>query len=109
MAEALAVVGLISAIVQFLDFSSKLVTRLNEFQSAVGDVPKTFQDIKTELPLLLDTLKRTREQFESGQISKATQEALIPVVDGCCAQVVLLDSTLIKTLPTPTESSWKRD
>ena len=56
MAEALAIVSLISSIVQFVDFSSKIVHRLNEFHSSLDEVPKSFRDVKIELPLLVDTL-----------------------------------------------------
>jgi hypothetical protein len=107
MAEALAIVGLVSAIVQFVDFSSKIVDRLQDFHSSVNEVP-AFRDVKVELPLLLDTLKRTQAQAESGAISRETQEALLPVVEGCRSQVELLDSTLVKTLPKPGDSSWRR-
>jgi hypothetical protein len=70
MAEALAIVGLVSSIVQFVDFSSKLVERLNEFLSNLEEVPKTFKDIKTELPLLINTLKRTEDQVRAGDAAE---------------------------------------
>jgi hypothetical protein len=108
MAEALALVSLVSAIVQFVDFGTKVLGRLNDFEAAVHDVPKAFRDIKTELPLLLDTLKRTKSQAEGGQVTKDTQRALIPVVDGCRSQVELLEITLCKILPATGERSWKR-
>ncbi|RDL35854.1 uncharacterized protein BP5553_06466 [Venustampulla echinocandica] len=108
MAEAFAVVGLVAAIIQFAEFSSKIVERLQDFHSSVDEVPKAFRDIKVELPLLLDTLKRTQAQAESGDISRETQEALLPVVKGCRSQVDLLDSTLVKALPKPGDSSWRR-
>jgi hypothetical protein len=108
MAEALAIIGLVSSIVQFVDFGSKIVERLQDFHSSVNEVPKAFRDIKVELPLLLDTLKRTQAQAESGAISKETQEALLPVVEGCRSQVELLDNILIKALPKPGDSSWRR-
>ncbi len=46
MAEAVAVIGLVSAIVQLVGFGSKIVNRLDEFQSNVDQVPQTFRDIK---------------------------------------------------------------
>ena len=52
MAEALAVVGVVSSIVQIIDFSSKIGHRLGEFQSSLGDIPETFRRIKAELPVL---------------------------------------------------------
>lgn len=108
MAEALAIVGLVSALIQFVDFGSKIVERLQDFYSSVNEVPKAFRDVKVELPLLLDTLKRTQAKAESGALSKETQEALLPVVEGCRSQVELLDSILVKTLPKPGDSSLRR-
>jgi len=108
MAEALAIIGLVSAIVQFVDFGSKVVNRLNEFQVSIDDVPETYRDIQAELPLLLVTLNRTKGQAEDGYVSKVTQETLRRVVDGCRSQVELLNDTLVKTLPGVGDSSWRR-
>jgi hypothetical protein len=58
--EALAVVGLVSSIVQFVDFSSKVIERLDDFHTAVDRAPKAFEGIRTELPLLLDTLQHVQ-------------------------------------------------
>ena len=108
MAEALAIVGLVSSIVQFVDFGSKIVDRLNEFRSSLDEVPKCFRDLKTELPLLSETLKRTKTQAEGNCFSKFTQEAILGVVKGCQSQVELLDDLLEKTLPKTGDSSWRR-
>ena len=57
MAEALAAVGLASAIVQFIDFGTKILTRLADFSTEAEEVPKTFRLIKVQLPLILNTLQ----------------------------------------------------
>ncbi len=108
MAEALAIVGLASAIVQFVDFSTKIIHRLDEFQSRVGEVPQTFRDLKIQLPLLQDTLKRAKAEVDAGLIDADTQRAVLDVVEGCQLQVKRLDDILIKTLPTPADSRWRR-
>ena len=108
MAEALAIVSLISSIVQFVDFSSKIVHRLNEFHSSLDEVPKSFRDVKIELPLLVDTLERTKKQAEDGCFSKNTQEAICGVVKGCQLQVERLNDVLEETLPAKGDSSWRR-
>lgn len=59
MAEALAIVGIVSSIAQIIDFSSKILHRLGEFQFSLGDIPETFRHIKAELPVLQDTLQHT--------------------------------------------------
>ena len=99
MAEALAVVGLASAIVQFVDFSTKVVKRLEDFQQRVEEVPKAFKSIRVQLPLLIDTLGKANEQLEATCISKDTQLKVRNVVQDCLSQVELLDTILAKTLP----------
>lgn len=66
MAEAVAIVGLVSAIVQFVGFGSKAVESLNEFSSDIHELLKTFQAIKVQSPLLVDTPKRTQRQATVG-------------------------------------------
>jgi hypothetical protein len=56
MAEALVVVGIVASIVQLVDFSTRVVSRLDEFYSVAKEVPKSFRHVKTELPLLATTL-----------------------------------------------------
>jgi hypothetical protein len=108
MAEALAVVGFASAIVQFVDFSTKIIQRLDEFQSRVGEVPQAFRDLKIQLPLLQDTLKRAKAEAEAELIDADTRRAVLDVVEGCQLQVKRLDDILNKTLPTPADSRWRR-
>ena len=106
MAEALAVVGTVANIVQLVDFGSKVLLRLNEFQSSVGEIPKTFQHIRAELPVLLDTLKQTKTAIESGAIRDETKKALLPAIEGCRTQVESLDIVIGKVLPL-SGASWR--
>lgn len=108
MAEAMATISLVSNITQFITLGSLVVKRVNEFRNSVNDFPKVFRDIKTELPLLLDTLQRTKEQAELGKVTDDTQRALLPVVNGCSDQVKLLDEMMNKVLASSKDSSWQR-
>jgi hypothetical protein len=108
MAEALAIVGLISAIVQFVDFGSKVVERLNEFGTDIHELPKTFQDIRVQLPLLINTLERTQRQATGGHISDATALSLKPLIDACSEEIEALQIILDKTIPPRKSSSWQR-
>jgi hypothetical protein len=106
MAEAFVVVGAVASIVQLVDFGSKVLLRLNDFQSTTGEIPKTFQHIKAELPVLLDTLKQTKSALEGGSISDETKSALLPAIDGCRTQIALLDTIIGKVVPLPSDS-WR--
>jgi hypothetical protein len=108
MAEALAVVGIVASIVQLVDFSSKVLSRLNEFQSSVDEVPKSFRNIKVELPLLLDTLKHVNKDISAGLIADEIQKSLLPVIEACQTQIESLDAVLVQTLPAPGDSRTQR-
>jgi hypothetical protein len=108
MAEALAVVGVVASIVQLTEFGSKVLSRLNDFQSRIGDIPKTFQHVKAELPVLLDTLKQTKSAMVAGSIPDETKNALLPAINGCRTQVELLDALIGKMLPLQSDSWSKR-
>jgi hypothetical protein len=108
MAETLAIIGLVSAIVQFVDFGGTVVERLNEFSSDIHELPKTFQAIKVQLPLLIDTLNRTQRQATAGHVNDATAVALKPLIDACLNEIKVLQIVLNKTVPPLKSSSWQR-
>lgn len=108
MAEALAIIGLVSSIVQFLDFGSKIVIRLNEYREAGNNVPKTFQKISIDLPLVINNLKRIKNQADAGEINDETANALKPVLEACLAQTKQLEELLEKALPAEGDSTWRR-
>ena len=87
MAEAFALVGLIAAIVQFVDTGVEVVHRLNEFQSDAKDLSPALESLQSRLPLIVDTLQRTKKQAEEGHVNEATAQALEPVIRGSLQQV----------------------
>jgi len=108
MAEALAVLGLVSSIVQLVDFGSRALARLKQFQTDSHDLSDTLQSIKVRLPLILDSVKRTREQAENGFVTESTAQALTPIIDGCEQGVKKLDGVLAKILPPTGASSLQK-
>jgi N-terminal domain on NACHT_NTPase and P-loop NTPases len=99
MAEALAAVGVAASIVQLVDFSSKILHRLDEFRSSVGEVPKSFRHIRAELPVLQDSLRQIKEAIDAGSVEDRTKKTLMPAIQGCQDQIEQLDAVLAKTLP----------
>lgn len=108
MAEAVAVVGLVSSIVQFVDFGTRVAKRLAEFSADVNVVPKSFHEINIQLPLILITLQQTKLQADAHHLSEATASVLDPVIDECLSQVKELEIILAKALPNDQDSTWKR-
>ena len=98
MAEAIAVVSLVATIAFLIDYGHQIVSRLREFHSDFGQLPKALRDFNNILPLILDSLFRTEHQAATGQMSQDTQLALAPVLQGCRGQVEALAKFLQKTL-----------
>jgi len=107
MAESLAVVGIVANIIQLVDFGIKVLKRLEEYQSKVGDIPESFRHIKSELPALLNALEQTKAGFDSGSIEEEHKQALLPAIKGCEEQIKILNELVGKALPLASDS-WSR-
>ncbi|KAF2476755.1 TPR-like protein [Lindgomyces ingoldianus] len=107
MAEALAVVGIIANIIQLVDFGTRVLDRLNQYQSTVVEIPEAFRHIKSELPVVLDALRQTKAAIDAGLLQDESKRALLPAVEGCSEQIKALDEVIKKTLPGSSDS-WAR-
>ena len=108
MAEAMATVGFVAAIIDISCFAKRLVDRCKEFHSRAKDVPKAFRDICDQLPLIVLSLEQIRAQVESGLLSEDSLISLQPVIKACHEEVKDLEVILNKILPAPSASSWDR-
>ena len=108
MAEAIAVVSFVSAIAGLIDTSSKVVKRLNDFQSKANDIPQRFQHVKAVLPITVNGLKRIRAGAHAGTLGPEDQKALVPALEGCGNQVRQLEEILAEVLPVNDDSSWDK-
>ena len=104
MAEALAVVGIIANIIQLVDFGSRVLKRLEEYQSKRGKIPEAFRHIKVELQKLLDALQQTKAAIDTGLMQDETKKALLVAIEECKVQITLLDDIILKALPASGDS-----
>ena len=107
MAEFIAVAGIAANLIQLVDFSAKVVRRLNDFQSSLDDVPKSLRSIKMELPILQHTVETLTAAINAGSIGAKTQKALAPALEGCLEQIEMLDRIFDTILPVAGDS-WGR-
>jgi N-terminal domain on NACHT_NTPase and P-loop NTPases len=108
MAEAVAVISLLSSIVQLVDFGTKLIDRIDEFASATEDVPVSFRSIKSQLPLAIITLQRMEEQARSGHVRDADAQALKSVVDNSLDETKKLTEFLDSVVPAGSFSTFQK-
>lgn len=108
MAEAAAALGLISSVISLVDFSSKLIKRLNEYQDAIDEAPEIWRNIAVQLPLLTIALQMIQVQAEAGHVQDKVAQALKLLVDETMVQTRNLDCQLSKILPPKTATTWER-
>lgn len=108
MAEVVAAISFVSAIVSLTEIGWRLIERMRAFQSETHEIPEAFRHLNAQLPITLDSLKRTEAMAKTGEVETATQEALIPALDGCTEQLQLLDTLLHHYLPVKEDSTWEK-
>jgi hypothetical protein len=74
----------------------------------LDDVPKSLQQINTQLPLLLHTLQGTQDAIGAGMIKKDAEQALLPAINNYVAQIELLEAIINKLLLSRSDSWLKR-
>ena len=108
MAEALAMVGLASALVQFIEFGGKVLRQLRRLEADISGMPAVFQNVRSRLPLMVDLVKKIMLRMDAGLVDENSQEMILPVVRNCAMQAEQLDELISRALPQKNESTWSR-
>jgi hypothetical protein len=108
MAEAVAALGLASAIITIVDCGTRIIRRLREFSSDIENVPEAFRHANARLTLLVDILRRIGRQVSDGYMDEVTMDSLRPVVKECWDLVKSLKGKLRNLLPAKYASDWQR-
>lgn len=108
MAEVATVVGLVASIIQLVKFISPIIRRLDGFQGGGQETPKTFQDLKTELPVLQEILQQIDKTIDADFVGDETETVLLSAVKGCRDKIQKLNTIMTRTLPSSDDSSQTR-
>jgi N-terminal domain on NACHT_NTPase and P-loop NTPases/NB-ARC domain len=108
MAEAAAIIGLVSSIASLVELSAKVVSRLHDYTSKTSEIPESFRSLLIRLPLLTVTLQRIQTQAEAGRLPNDVTNVLKAVVDNTSEQVLAVQTRLSKILPLDSASKLER-
>ena len=81
MAEAIAVVSFVSASASLINASSKMVKRLNDFQSETHYTPQIYHHVQAILPITITGLEKCNVGAHAGPFDSETQKALVPALE----------------------------
>ncbi|KAL8776668.1 MAG: hypothetical protein Q9194_003013 [Teloschistes cf. exilis] len=99
-AEALAAAGLASNILHFIDFTTQLCLRIQEYSSAASGLPKALAQQAAHLSHLLSLFKELQEQSGDQQDQDA-------ILESCRAQALELADIFESFRTDSSQSRWK--
>jgi len=107
----LAVLGVVANVMQLVDYSCKILDRIEGFNKGVKELPKSFRNLQVELPLLANILRRTNQKADSGQLDEETCKAIQPIIEACQTDLTALQEIFSKSVPkegaSKPEVVWK--
>ncbi len=103
--EPLSAIALASAVAQFIDVGFKIGKRLAEYNKALpNEVPRSLQSINMQLPLLINSLQRVKNDIEVNKFDLDTRCILKGVISGCAILVEEIETILNKVAKQQGES-----
>lgn len=108
MAEVAAVIGLVAAIAQFVEYGSKLITRLNELSSSDADRPSVFTTLKVRLTAVQAVVKRIQIQIQTRSVSVLEPEQMLPIIENTIAHIAQLLLMFDKAVPPNQGRIWQK-
>lgn len=106
--EALAVIGIIANIMQFVDFTDKIICRVKDYSQGDRGIPKAFRDMQTALPLIAITLREVETQVTKGRIAEEKCNILRPVLKECESKLRELTTIFKKAMREEGESKFQK-
>ncbi|KAL2413528.1 hypothetical protein ABEF95_004324 [Exophiala dermatitidis] len=99
MAEVAALVGLVAAIAQFLEYGTRLAERLREISASANDLPTAFSALQVRLPAVIGILSRIQVQVGTGGFGLDEAEMLLPVIENSNSHIKALVAVVEKVAP----------
>ncbi|KAE9370158.1 TPR-like protein [Stipitochalara longipes BDJ] len=107
-AEAFAVIGVISSILQLVDFSTDVYERAKGFSHDARELPSVFQNIDSILPTVRSSLEQTQKRIEASEFDESQCRQLKEMIARCEATLTELNEIFVKILPPKGASKWTR-
>lgn len=108
MGEVIATISFVSAIAGLIDISCRVIKILDNFHSRTNEVPQQLQNVYVQLPVVVNSLKRTEEKYKRGSVDEETAKALVSALTVCNRLISSLAEEPNKVLPLKNDTSLDR-
>ena len=108
MAEALAIVGLTSSIITFVDAAQKVTSRLKDYWESGRELPKAYANVRNQLAFMVQEVEEMKDEYQRGLIPAGKAVRLRDAIEACNRQTARLNAILGDVLPAPNDSKIRR-
>ena len=108
MAEALAIVGLASSMITFVDAAQKVISRLKDYWESGRELPKAYANVRNQLAFMVQEVEEMKDEYNRGLIPADKAVRLHDAIEACNRQTERLNAILDDVLPTPNDSKIQR-
>ena len=108
MAEALAIVGLASSIITFVDAAQKVISRLKDYWESGRELPKAYANVRNQLAFMVQEVEEMKDEYHRGLIPAEKAVGLHDAIEACNRQTARLNAILDDVLPAPNDSKIQR-
>jgi N-terminal domain on NACHT_NTPase and P-loop NTPases len=100
MAEAITVLGLVSSIIQIVDFSFKVARGLKSLQSGQSEAAQSLQNVRVQLDLLVVAFENIAERNKNARFRGDNPKKIVwDAVEGCRSNIRQLND-ILKRMPS---------
>ena len=108
MAEALAIVGLASSIITFVDAAQEVIFRLKDYWESGRELPKAYANVRNQLAFMVQEVEEMKDEYDKGLIPADKAVRLHDAIEACNRQTERLNAILDDVLPTSNDSKIQR-
>ena len=108
MAEALAIIGLASSIITFVDAAQKVISRLKDYWESGRELPKAYANVSNQLAFMVQEVEEMKDEYQRGLIPTDKAVRLHDAIEACNRQTTRLNAILDDVLPAPNDSKLQR-
>ena len=108
MAEALAIVGLASSIITFVDAAQNVISRLKDYWESGRELPKAYANVRNQLAFMIPEVEEMKNEYHRGLIPADRAVGLHDAIEACIRQTTRLNAILDDVLTAPNDSKIQR-
>lgn len=104
----MAIFGLASSIITFVDAAQNVISRLKDYWESGRDLPKAYANVRNQLAFVVQEVEEMKDEYHKGLIPTGKAMRLHDAIEACNRQTERLNAILDDVIPAPNDSKIQR-